>query len=101
MSKKSKVAKKHRFKYAQPTTETASRAASAKPEAAVTGKPEVAASTPPTASAPTLGRDMSHVNRDVRRLSLLLGSLVVLELMLWWVLDSTVFGQAILDMVKL
>jgi hypothetical protein len=95
MAKKNKSTKKHRFKYTEPTSITTGAAA---PVPASTATPRAASAAPVAVVA--AGRDFSYVTTDLRRLSVLLVGLVVLEGVLWYLLNHTGLGNAVFNLIQ-
>jgi hypothetical protein len=98
MAKKKNQTKKHKFKYTEPTSgmtaqETASAPAPVGGSVAPKGRPQVAVTAAST-------RDFSYVYSDLRRIFLMAGSLVALELVLWYLFGHTGLGDAVLNAVK-
>jgi len=94
MSKKTKTSKKHRFKHTAPAGEAEATVSTSAPVAAASER-RLSMSQPMVA----VGRDFSYVQGDLRRVGLLAGSLVTLELLLWWVLGHTGVGSAVYNLL--
>ena len=98
MAKKKKQAKKHSFKYIDPTAASvvasagATQTATTEGAAAAPGKPrrEVAVTT----------RDFSYVNSDLRRIGVLAASLVALEVVLWLLFTHSGVGNSVYSWFK-
>jgi hypothetical protein len=88
MAKKVKNSKKHQLKYAQPTNISETKVAGM--TAGVAVKESV-----------LFNRDFSYVSKDVRRLSLLAGSLLAVELLLWYLMNHTGLGTAVYNLIKI
>ena len=84
MAKKAKNSKRHQLKYAQPT-----------------GAPEASSERAIIAEAIASGRDFSYVSKDIKRLSLLAGGLLAIEIILWYVMGHTGLGNAVYNLVKI
>ncbi len=82
--KSSKTNRKHQFKYASPSTAAST---------AAVGSP----ATTPVASE----RDYSYVGVDLRRIMWLGGSLVILQLVLWYIFTHTGIGPSIYNLVQI
>jgi hypothetical protein len=97
MAKKKHSNKKHRFKYAEPSTLAAQ--APAVPSPAV-NQAETQAPKPATsvAQAGTVTRDFSYVRGDLRRIAVLGGSLIALELILWYLFGHTSVGPSVYNL---
>ena len=94
MSKKPKAQKKHRFKYAEPTT---AMIATAEPQAAGVNAPTgTKASAPATTVMPAL----PYIRRDLRRLGVLAASLAGAELVLWYAMSHTGLSNAIYSLFR-
>lgn len=99
MAKKKNQSKKHRFKYAEPTSGLSASSGSNQP--ARTSQPQdTGAKAAALAGAGRTGvaaqtRDFSYVLVDLRRLSVLAVALVALELILWYLLSHTSLGSAV------
>lgn len=95
MAKKKNISKKHKFKHVDATA--------LEQPAELNASSTVVASPRPQAApvAVTSGRDFSYVAGDLRRIALLGGSLVVIELILYYVLVHTVFGLTVYSLVKI
>ena len=89
MAKKKHSPKKHTFKHTPSST----------PEGAVTATARPASL--PTTEVTSDGRSFEYVGRDVRRLSVFAGSLVGLELLLWYVIDYTPVGTRLYSFLHL
>jgi hypothetical protein len=97
MAKKKTQGKKHKFKYVEPTSNLGTVAPQANAgisDGAQSRIRQVAA----VGGAPS--RDFSYVGRDLRRISILLLSLVVLELVLWYLFSHTGLGNAVYNLVQ-
>jgi len=99
MAKKKNQNRKHKFKY----TEPASKSASGNQE---TGQSQTALVTPVPKSVvlprPLLStRDFSYVSRDVAKIVILATFLIILELILRFVLGNTPLGKAIYSLIQL
>ena len=88
--KSSKANRKHQFKYAAPATTVAA------PGAKVVSAPSAAASV-----GAATQRDFSYVLVDLRRTAILGGSLVVFQLILWYLFNHTGLGPSVYNLVKL
>jgi hypothetical protein len=97
---KKNTTKKHKFKHVE--TGVGARA----PELSTSGSASgdsirgSATRSPSTAVAGAGGRDFSYVGSDLRRIAVMAGALVVLELVLYYVLVYTPAGTAIYSLVK-
>lgn len=91
MAKATKAGRKHNFKHAQTT--------SASTTAPRTG---VAPTSAPTSVSAAVAEkhDYSYVVADLRRIAILGGSLIVLEVVLWYLLNHTGLGTSIYSLVK-
>jgi hypothetical protein len=99
MSKKKNPAKKHKFKH----VDTAMVSAAAEVSASSNGSQGSApASTLQTARAAAAGtaRDFSYVGQDLRRIGVMAGALVALEMVLYYVMVYTPVGATIYSLVK-
>ncbi len=95
MAKKTKTTKKHRFKYAQPTTDTRG-VSEASPQ---DGSTRVVA-TPSGSGTAGAGYEFGFVTRDLRRVGWYAGGLVLLEIGLWLLLSQTGVGDVIYSLIK-
>ncbi len=95
MSKKKNTSKKHKFKHVDP--EVVSSSTGNAHEGAVR-TPALQANR--TAASPMVGRDFSYVTKDVRRIGIMVGGLVALELAFYYVLMFTPVGSAIYRLVN-
>jgi len=100
MSKKKNPAKKHKFKH----VDTAMVSAAAEVSASANGAAGSAqASTLQTARAAVVAgtaRDFSYVGQDLRRIGVMAGALVALEMVLYYVMVYTPVGATIYSLVK-
>lgn len=94
MSKKKNSTKKHKFKHADPSAPLQSTAVSSA-SAPVEG-PRVSGA---AQSGAVSGRDFSYVVGDVRRIGIMAGVLVALELLFYYLLVFTSVGPAVYRMV--
>ncbi len=95
MAKKMKSTKKHRFKYAQ------APGAPVEPAMAAAAVPASAgARVAPAGTAVAVGRDFSYVTVDLRRLGILALSLIMLELVLWYLMAHTSLGAVIYNAIQ-
>jgi hypothetical protein len=94
MAKKNKTTKKHRLKYAQPTTNSTANVGVASPSPTV----QAATAKPAVPAGPQ--RDFSFVAGDLRRLLIFAGSLVALELILWYLVSSTGLGDVVYNLIQ-
>ena len=91
---KKKQTKKHKFKYAAPATGMAPAALS--PVDMTAGEAVVA---PQRAIGVVAGRNFAYVGHDLRRVGLLGGGLVAVELILWWAFGHTGLGNEVYNLV--
>jgi hypothetical protein len=106
MAKKKNQTKKHKFKYASSTGSSAASVDSGVLKSstdAVAAKP-TGVSRPPArrgvVQPVAFVRDFSYVGQDLRRIGILAGSLIALELILWFVFGHTSVGASIYRMVQ-
>jgi hypothetical protein len=100
---KKKQAKKHKFKYAEPSTLVGTWPTADAP--AVLGKAVGASRTgvPAKLGAGAVAattRDFSYVGADLRRIAVFGISLVILELALWFLFNHTGLGNTVYSFVK-
>ncbi len=98
-SKKSKKkhGKKQQFKYAAPVGAVQAAESVVAPAAPL---PKASLATP-TAAARTEVPGLSLIRHDVRRVLVLAGSFVALELGLWYLFGHTSLGSAVYRLIKL
>jgi hypothetical protein len=84
--KSSQATRKHQFKYAAPPATVAGSSAKASFSTSTNAGNE---------------RDFSYVLVDLRRIALLGGGLVILQLVLWYIFNHTGLGPATYNLVKL
>jgi len=100
---KKKQAKKHKFKYAgevQTADVVSSTVVGGIKKAEPAAAPWRAQSAALRTAAVSGGRDFSYVGQDARRIAVLAGSLVALEVVLWYLLAHTGVGNAVYTFVK-
>ena len=85
--KSSKTNRKHQFKYATPSTGSAS----------TTAKASVATTSTTTADE----RDYRYVGVDLRRIFWLGGTLVIVQLILWYIFSHTGVGPSVYNLVQI
>jgi hypothetical protein len=103
MAKKKSQNKKHKFKYAEPTSGVgqASQVVQSSEvistqlnrSAAPQGRPARVQSLADT-------RDFSYVGQDLRRIGVLAGSLLALEIALWYLFGHTGIGSTVYNLVS-
>jgi hypothetical protein len=93
MAKKKNTSKKHRFKHAE-------QAPAIQPteQAAVQAQPKAVAA---AGKAAVAERDFSYVAQDLRRIALLGGALVLLQLLLAYLISNTGVGSAIYRLIQI
>jgi hypothetical protein len=93
MAKKKNSNKKHKFKHAEqsPAVESSGQA-TAPVKAAVTA--------PAGKAAASTERDFSYVAQDLRRIAVLAGSLIALELVLAYLVSHTDVGPAVYRLIQ-
>ena len=99
MAKKKNQPKKHRFK----STEITEASTEGQPIVSASASAPAAHKSAPAAlagSAAILHHEYSYVGPDLRRVLLLAGALVVLELVLWYLFENTGLGSAIYNLVN-
>jgi hypothetical protein len=92
MSKKKTNPKKHKFKHA----ESAPSSPSMTPMAATSAK----LAAPRLANAVASTRDFSYVAKDVRRIGFMVGGLIAIELVFYYLLVFTPIGAAVYQFVN-
>lgn len=95
MSKKKKSQKKHQFKYAEAKSATASPAQSSANLSAPTSSA--------AAKQTSLGYQVANlelIKGDVRKVLVLAGSFVLLQLVLWFVFGHTSLGSGVYHLIK-
>ena len=97
MAKKKNQGKKHKFKYAEPTSSLGTVETQASASTTDNSQSRIRQV---AAVAGTPSRDFSYVGRDLRRISLLLLCLVTLELVLWFLFSHTGLGNAVYNLVQ-
>ena len=90
MSKKTKSAKKHRFKYAQPTTNLESAAKTVE-----SSSPAPAVSSKPAAATSMASVNVDFVTTDLRRLGMLILLLAGLQIGLWLLFRYTTLDDVV------
>ncbi len=93
---KKNTAKKHKFKHVE--TGAGARAPESLMQESSAGALNRTVTSPATAGVS--GRDFSYVGSDLRRIGIMAGALVALELALYYVLIYTPAGAAIYNLVK-
>ena len=97
---KKNTAKKHKFKHVEAAAATrASEASTHATDLRGVSRSETSQPARP-AVAGASGRDFSYVGTDLRRIGVMAGLLVALELALYYVLVYTPAGTAIYNLVK-
>ena len=91
---KKKQTKKHNFKYAAPATGVTTAVPT--PVGTIAGEAVIA---PKRAPGVVAGRNFAYVGHDLRRVGLLGGGLVAVELILWWAFGHTGLGNAVYNLV--
>jgi hypothetical protein len=99
MAKKKNQSKKHKFKYSEPTSEMS--ASVTQTPAPVTASNGATATRPQAQAVAASTRDFSYVISDLKRISVLLASLVVFELVLWYLFHHTGVGDSVRSVIKL
>ena len=99
MAKKKQSGKKHRFKYAAPTTAPAAPTAVSGPATAEAAAP-MATKVPSRGRDSAVVRDFGYVGRDLRRVGVLAVSLIAVELILWYTFGHTSLGTTVYSWVK-
>jgi hypothetical protein len=89
--KSSKANRKHEFKYAAPSATVVVPSAKAASGTSVTA----------AVIGGTTQRDFSYVGRDLRRIVLLGSTLILLQLVLWYLFDHTGLGSSVYNLVQL
>jgi hypothetical protein len=104
MAKKKSQNKKHKFKYAEPTSSVISAGAPAtQPNEAATTQPSrviAPAGRPVRVVAALDTRDFSYVGQDLRRVGVMAGSLLALEVILWYLFGHSGLGSAVYNLIK-
>ncbi len=95
MAKKKNQSKKHRFKYTEAPTESATAVGTPADEAKAK---TVSASVRPSQDSE---RDFSYVSRDLRRIAVLAVCLVLLEVGLAYMFNHTGLGSTVDNLIKL
>jgi hypothetical protein len=98
MAKKKNSNKKHKFKHVEAAATAQVSSTSTMSEAATVSGTNIQQQSKP-AGQPA-GRDFGYVVKDVRRITILVGALVALELLFYYLLVFTSVGPAVYDMVK-
>ena len=91
MAKKKHSPKKHTFKHTSVP----------QPDGVFTASPRSSTVAAEQAERTSDGRSFAYVGRDVRRLSLFAGSLIGLEMLLWYVIDYTAAGSRLYSILHL
>jgi hypothetical protein len=97
MAKKKSISRKHKFKHVE-AVPLESRTDSG---VAREGAPAVTATRPTGRSDGAVVKDFGYVAQDLRRTLLLAGSLVALEIGLWYALTHTPLGSSVYSLVKI
>ena len=105
MAKKKSQNKKHKFKYAEPPTGVNSPASADKQGEAAGANQTNRVAVPSTrpyvkAGAVADTRDFSYVGHDLRRIAILAGLLLALEIALWYLFGHTGLGNTVYNLVK-
>ena len=96
---KKKQSKKHKFKYSEPTSQL--RPAEIPPPTLKNNGSQTAVLRPPVGKAATVqARDFSYVLSDLRRIFILGISLVLAELLLWYLFGHTGLGNSAYNLVN-
>ena len=93
MAKKKNQGKKHRFKYAASSEVASLSVSSSATISSPVAQKRVVASTANI-------RDFSYVSEDLRRIAVWAGSLVALEVVLWYVFGHTGVGNSVYQLVQ-
>jgi hypothetical protein len=96
---KKKQSKKHKFKYSEPTTEL--RPADSSLPTLKTGGNQTTVLRPPAGRMAAIqSRDFSYVLSDLKRIFVLGVSLVLAELLLWYLFGHTGLGSTVYNLVN-
>jgi hypothetical protein len=97
---KKKQTKKHKFKYAAPTTGALNAPAVGTTAAASGVTTEVSAKPVQTVGLVTsTGRNFAYVGQDLSRVGIFAVSLIAAELVLWWLFGHTGLGSSVYNLV--
>jgi hypothetical protein len=96
MAKKKNSSKKHKFKHAEQTPAVQATDQATAPVNA----PAKAATAVPAGRVAATQRDFTYVGQDLRRIGLLAGSLVLLELLLAYLVSNTGVGPAVYRLIQ-
>lgn len=99
MAKKKNQAKRHKFKHVEGSPNLAATETVPAKTGGTKSKParEVIIA---AAGASNAQRDFSYVGADLKRIAVLAGSLVVLEIVLWYLLAHTAVGTSIYNFLQ-
>lgn len=99
MSKKSKPSKKkHQLKQSAPVSKAEVINEIVGPEKPAETRTTKAPSAVMSLALP--GHDLSYVKRDLKRVLLVTGGLIALELLCWYLLNHTPVGSAVYSLIK-
>lgn len=100
MAKKKNISKKHKFKHVETSHLQAGESATTAVSEAVesNGARPAALKTAPVLVS---GRDFSYIAGDLRRIALMGGSLIAVELVLYYLLVHTPVGPAVYSLVRI
>ena len=101
MAKKKNISKKHKFKNVDSASLEPVVSASVNESGSDVSGAKRADVLKTAPAAVGTGRDFSYVTSDLRRIALLGGSLVVIELVLYYILVHTAFGATVYSLVRI